>query len=71
MMRREVSWSTTALGPDGHKRAIYRVYYVCAIECPSRWGLNDAVLVSFFFISVWEIRMMTCFVHREPCTTRR
>ena len=35
---------TTAAMPDGNKRAIYRVYYVCAIECPSRWGLNDAVL---------------------------
>ena len=52
MMRREVSWSTTALGPDGHKRAIYRVYYVCAIECPSRWGLNDAVLRAVYHPTV-------------------
>ena len=43
MMRREISFTTAAM-PDGNKRAIYRVYYVCAIECPSRWGLNDAVL---------------------------
>lgn len=52
MMRREVSWSTTAMGPDGHKRAIYRVYYVCAIECPSRWGLNDAVLRAVYHPTV-------------------
>ena len=43
VMRREISFTTAAM-PDGNKRAIYRVYYVCAIECPSRWGLNDAVL---------------------------
>ena len=43
IMRREISFTTAAM-PDGNKRAIYRVYYVCAIECPSRWGLNDAVL---------------------------
>ena len=43
VMRREMSFTTAAM-PDGNKRPIYRVYYVCAIECPSRWGLNDAVL---------------------------
>ena len=30
----------------------HRVYYVCAIECPSRWGLNDAVLRAVYHPSV-------------------
>ena len=51
VMRRKASFLTADM-PDGKTRAVYRVYYVCAIECPSRWGLNDAVLRAVYHPSV-------------------
>ena len=51
VMRRDVSF-TTAATPDGKPMKTHRVYYVCAIECPSRWGLNDAVLRAVYHPSV-------------------
>ena len=51
VMRRDASFTTSDM-PDGKSRAVYRVYYVCAIECPSRWGLNDAVLRAVYHPSV-------------------
>lgn len=51
VMRRDVSF-TTAATPDGKPMTTHRVYYVCAIECPSRWGLNDAVLRAVYHPSV-------------------
>ena len=51
VMRRNASFLTADM-PDGKTRAVYRVYYVCAIECPSRWGLNDAVLRAVYHPSV-------------------
>ena len=51
VLAQHVSFTTAAM-PDGIPRAVYRVYYVCAIECPSRWGLNDAVLRAVYHPSV-------------------
>jgi Kef-type K+ transport system membrane component KefB len=51
VLNRHVSFTTLAM-PDGKQTAVYRVYYVCAIECPSRWGLNDAVLRAVYHPSV-------------------
>ena len=51
VLKRHVSFTTLAM-PDGKQTAVYRVYYVCAIECPSRWGLNDAVLRAVYHPSV-------------------
>ena len=35
--------SAFAMGPGGETVVMHRVYYVCVVEVPSRWGLYDAV----------------------------
>ena len=35
--------SALAAGPGGETVVMHRVYYVCVVEVPSRWGLYDAV----------------------------